>query len=299
MIQRGAFAESSSFMKICVLLLVILVYGIIAFLISAIFNLIFKFSDFTDTLRITLFIQNTCIFVLSPFTVSYLLWDTSIKNALRLGVPNPYLAIMGCLLIIVSSPLVDALNTWNQSLNLPEFLHSVEQWMVDKEKQAEVLTSQMLNINSWGGLLMNLLVIALLAGIGEELLFRGVLQKIMIGWTKNIHWGVWITAIIFSAIHLQFFGFIPRLALGALLGYLFVWSKNLWVPILAHTINNAFVVIFTPNDLNKGNEVVEFTETAGNSPLLVATSIVLVCLFLYAIKRVGQKEKPITNELNE
>ena len=59
----------------------------------------------------------------------------------------------------------------------------------------------------------------------------------------NIHLSIWASAIIFSAIHFQFYGFIPRLLLGALFGYLYYWSGNLLIPMFAHFVNNAFGVI--------------------------------------------------------
>jgi membrane protease YdiL (CAAX protease family) len=86
-------------------------------------------------------------------------------------------------------------------------------------------------------------MIGIIPAIGEELLFRGVIQRIFTEWTKNIHWGIWISAILFSALHLQFYGFVPRAILGAIFGYLLVWSGNLWLPVLAHFINNTVAVI--------------------------------------------------------
>ena len=93
--------------------------------------------------------------------------------------------------------------------------------------------------------LFNIFMIALLPALGEELLFRGIVQKIFTQWSKNVHLGVWISAVLFSAMHVQFYGFIPRMMLGALLGYLLVWSGSLWLPIMAHFVNNASAVIFT------------------------------------------------------
>ena len=86
-------------------------------------------------------------------------------------------------------------------------------------------------------------MIAILPALGEELMFRGVIQRILTNWTKNYHWGIWITAFLFSAMHMQFYGFLPRMALGAMFGYLLVWTGTMWVPILAHFVNNAMGVL--------------------------------------------------------
>jgi hypothetical protein len=87
-------------------------------------------------------------------------------------------------------------------------------------------------------------MIAVLPALGEEFLFRGVLQRLFIEWTKNRHFGVWIASFIFSFIHFQFYGFIPRFLLGLYFGYLLVWSSSIWVPVVAHLINNGFAVIY-------------------------------------------------------
>ena len=115
-----------------------------------------------------------------PVIAQHFLWEAPFKEALQFRSPHLRIVLLGCLTIMVSSPFVDILNTWNQGLHLPESLHSIEQWMIESERQAEVLTQQILNVSTWQGFIMNILVVAILAGVGEELLFRGVLQKIFI-----------------------------------------------------------------------------------------------------------------------
>ena len=117
--------------------------------------------------------------------------------------------------------------------------------MKASEEQAAALTEAFLKMSTPGELIFNLFMIALIPAIGEELLFRGIVQNIFSRWLKNNHAAVWFTAILFSAMHMQFYGFIPRLMLGAMLGYLLVWSGNLWWPIIAHFVNNAAAVIFS------------------------------------------------------
>jgi membrane protease YdiL (CAAX protease family) len=92
-------------------------------------------------------------------------------------------------------------------------------------------------------LLFNLLVVAALPAVGEELLFRGLVQRSVERWSGRSHLAVWITAVVFSAVHMQFEGFLPRLLLGAALGYLFLWTRNLWAPIVAHFVFNGAQVV--------------------------------------------------------
>jgi membrane protease YdiL (CAAX protease family) len=132
---------------------------------------------------------------------------------------------------------------WNSHLVLPEFLSGVEQWMRDMEKQLMELTQFLTDFQSIPELLAGILVIGVLAGVGEELFFRGLIQPKMQGYFRSPHWGIWVTAIVFSAIHVQFYGFLPRLFLGALFGYLYHYTGSLFYPILGHILNNALTLL--------------------------------------------------------
>lgn len=170
---------------------------------------------------------------------------------------------------------------WNQQLNLPESLDPLERWMRTSEDQAAVATKVLTTFGSVGQLLTALLVIALLPAIGEELLFRGILQRKLVAMTGGIHAGIWLTAVLFSAIHVQFYGFVPRMLLGALFGYLYVWSGNLWVPMLAHFVNNGFTVLMVYLYQQKRVSVdIESTESV---PWYVAvlSSLITVALLAY------------------
>ncbi len=159
---------------------------------------------------------------------------------------KPQLTLIGIAIILalVSSPFLNWVMELNYSIHFPPFLASVENWMRNMELEASRLTSIFIQGNTWSGLAVNLLMMAILAGLGEELLLRGLIQPLLIRITKNAHWGIWLAAALFSFMHFQFFGFIPRLLLGALFGYYYYWSKNLWIPILAHVLNNGFIVIY-------------------------------------------------------
>jgi hypothetical protein len=139
--------------------------------------------------------------------------------------------------------MINYLVEWNATIQLPKSLQSVERWMRSSEDAATRLTDQFLNTSKPIDLLINLLMIGLLPAIGEELLFRSALIGILRKGSRNIHWPVIISALIFSAFHLQFYGFFPRFVLGLILGYLFVYSGSVWVPALAHLVNNGTVVV--------------------------------------------------------
>lgn len=141
------------------------------------------------------------------------------------------------------SPLINLLSLWNQSLHLPAVLAPIEQAMRQLEELAEQLTLTLLSSDRIDILLANLLVVAILAAITEECFFRGTLQRILSCCQANPHVVIWTAAILFSAFHLQFYGFFPRMLLGAYFGYLLRWSRSIWLPIFAHFLNNATVVI--------------------------------------------------------
>lgn len=132
---------------------------------------------------------------------------------------------------------------WNAGFQFPEFAKEFENWARDRENEATQLTEYLTKFDSTGELIVALLVIAVLPAIGEEIVFRGLIQNELFRATKNIHLSIWIAAILFSAIHMQFFGFVPRVLLGALFGYLYYWSGNLSLAILAHFVNNGVSVV--------------------------------------------------------
>ena len=152
------------------------------------------------------------------------------------------------LLMMTQLPLINFLAEWNGSLVLPDAFHALEVWMKQQETQAERMTEVFLTMSNPSDGLITLLIMALIPAVGEELLFRGALQPIIKRLTGNKHLAVWITAFVFSFIHFQFYGFIPRFLLGAFLGYLFLWGKSILFPMAAHFANNAMAVSLTYAD---------------------------------------------------
>ena len=145
--------------------------------------------------------------------------------------------------ILIGYILLNAILIYlNMNFDFPDFLSELEASLKAKEDQLMDLTSYTLDFDSFGEFLVGILVIGLLAGVGEEYLFRGIVQPKMHQYTRNAHWGVWITAFIFSLIHFQFYGFLPRLFLGVLFGYLYLYTGSLLYPMLAHISNNVMMV---------------------------------------------------------
>jgi len=193
-------------------------------------------------LKIMQILNQLSMFIIPPLTL-FIILRKRIPDYLNLNRIPSLNFIVGIVILYISSlPLIQASMTINQQMVLPEFMSGVEEWMRDKEDLAAVLTEKFLKVDSFSGFSLNILMMAVLPAIGEELLFRGLLMRWFGKAINNIHIVIIITAFLFSAIHMQFFGFIPRFILGVILGYTYHWSKSLWVPIWLHFINNATTV---------------------------------------------------------
>ena len=191
--------------------------------------------------------------------------------------------IITILLMMVAFMVTDSFFIeWNAHLHLPGFLKDFELMARDYEDRAEVLTKYLLQLSSVGELVSALVVVAILPAFAEELLFRGMLQTQLARAVKNSHVSIWLTAILFSAFHLQFFGFVPRMLLGALFGYLYYWSGNLLMPMFAHFINNGLSVLgLYLNQKGILEMDVESTEAAPWPTLVSFALIAVVLLYFY------------------
>lgn len=174
----------------------------------------------------------------------YIFFFMQRRDVVELGIGrlNIFSLIVSVLVLVASMPLTNWLIELNLKMQLPSFLSGLEEQMRMMEDSASDLTDLFFKDKSIGGLVLNIFMIALIPAIGEELVFRGILFGIFKKWIKNIHVTVFVTALLFSAMHLQFYGFLPRMFLGIMFGYLFVITRSLWIPIIAHFINNGSAV---------------------------------------------------------
>ena len=190
-------------------------------------------------------LQHISFFVIPPVIVAWLMTGQASKY-LKLSVSPGFTPVMlVAILSLVLLPLTGDLGVLNSGLNLPEWLSGMESWMQRKEEEAVWLTSWLIKSENIQSLLLNIFILAILPAIGEEFLFRGVLQQIFEKMFRSAHLSILVTAILFSASHLQFYGFLPRLLLGFVFGYLFYWSKSMWLPMVAHFVNNLVPVILS------------------------------------------------------
>lgn len=214
---------------------------------------------------------------LVPAIVTAFLFSHQPARYLHIGaIPKLTEILLVVVLIFSVAPLINLIYEFNKMLQLPEFMSGVEAWIRAKEDEMEKLTLAFLDMKTTGDLLSNVLVVGLLTALAEEFLFRGVLLRLFREMTGNMHVAILLTAILFSAIHMQFYGFIPRMLLGMLLGYLLWWSGNLWLPVLAHFINNSGAVVFAY--IAARNQMPFNHETIGTSvsdlPVLIISALI-------------------------
>lgn len=189
-------------------------------------------------------IINQVFGLLLPAILFILLARLITANALSLNDKKAGLLILlSAAFILTAQPVIGWLGDLNSRMELPAFLSQLEEWFAVREKQAGLLTEAFLATTTATGLLVNILMIAILPALAEEAVFRGALQPVLSKLFRNQHFGIFAAAILFSAIHLQFYGFLPRLALGVAFGYLYLWTGNLWAPVTAHFVNNLLSVI--------------------------------------------------------
>ena len=248
MALKGKYEQSHWAVKILQWLGCIIVLSIVA--AGSMF--LFEQPLSVGALKWVQFFQSASLFLLPPLCMAYL-WS---KNPLGwLKVKGERSKVKGevlwaVALMLVALPAINLLGYMNKQMVLPAFLEPLEQWMKTSEEGAKVLIEQFMNVTTFGGVIVNILLMALLPAVAEELTFRGVLQRLLTPrllasspYRQTPHIAIWCSAILFSAIHMQFYGFVPRMLMGALFGYMLVWTGSLWIPILMHFTNNAVAVI--------------------------------------------------------
>lgn len=196
--------------------------------------------------------------------------------------------LLACVVLITAIPALDWIVALNESIQLPESLSGLEQWLRSTEDAAAGSVKSLLGSDSFANIIISILIVGVLTGFAEELFFRGALQNLFFSTRMKKHLAVWLVAIIFSFMHFQFYGFIPRMLLGVYFGYLLWWGGSVWIPIAVHALNNSLVVIF--EQLGNSSETAEFTSDAmeqsiTGSPLTIGLSFIVAAFGIYILHR--------------
>ena len=290
---KGIYRNKSESTKLFLFVMIVFISALIGILSIGIISEDSGNTENISQLKIIQLISSVFIFIIPPLLFSYFENDQYLKG---LGFNSKFKRqniLIILMIIFFSQPLV----AYCMQLNL-DFINSITDYipkviesMKQMEENAKLLTEGFLKMDNTGDLLFNLFLIAIIPAIGEEMFFRGVIQKKLKNILRNPHIAILITSFIFSAIHMQFFGFLPRFFLGMVLGYLFYYSGNLWMPIIAHFINNALAILlmYLPfakkidTDISQlENTEITFTQAS--------FSILIILLFIYIFKQINSKE---------
>jgi hypothetical protein len=238
-------------------------------------------------LRIATVLQDVVVFI-SPAIVTAVMITRRPATFLMIDVkPTLGMSILVIGTMLVSIPAMNAIVAWNQNLHLPQSLAGIEAWARATEDAAQASLNTLIGGMGIATCVLNVLIIGVLAGFSEELFFRGTLQHLLVTRPMNVHAAIWISAIVFSAVHFQFFGFVPRMLLGAGFGYVALWSGCLWLPVIAHVLNNSLVVVVTymQNNGTMALDVNMIGATASPTDVALAiVSAILTIVGLYAIR---------------
>lgn len=238
-------------------------------------------------------VQDVVLFIL-PALITALIITRRSADFLTLSVkPTAMNLMLALTALLVSIPAVNVVVEWNAGVALPEWMGDAEEWMRSSEESAAGMISLMVKGRSVVNLIMLLLVVGVLAGFSEELFFRGTVQRLMITSNINPHVAVWFTAFIFSAFHMQFFGFVPRLLLGAMFGYMAWWTGSIWISSAAHILNNFLAAtVMWCSAGGQSEDIANVDKIGTGNPFLSIISVaatILLLLVLYRLNRIGSQ----------
>lgn len=269
------------FVYLMALLVCSLIGGAISFFLAV--------GNDIDKLKLGQAISSALVFIAPPL-ILYAFTRTQPMREIGFRKPNTaWMLLIGVALMFVSLPLTNLLTSWNEKMDFGTVFESLEAMLKRMEEAASDLTDRMLQVDTLWGLLGNLLVIALIPAIGEELTFRGVVQQALTRRCKNVHVAVFLSAFIFSFIHFQFYGFLPRLFLGVILGYMFYYSDSLWTSILMHFANNGSAVVVAYLD-HKGLVDMDWEHFGATSSVwLILFSLVMTVGLIVLCNKINTK----------
>lgn len=241
-----------------------------------------------DFIRFSQTFSSIGSFLLPALFFSYLATRHPFRYSNSTQLPSSFSVGMVIFLSLLLLPIVMLLASWNEMITLPDALAGVEKWMRSLSQKSEELLQLLTADLSQTTLFLNLIVLGLLPAVCEEFFFRGTLQPFFRKWTGNPHIAIIITAFIFSFMHFEFFGFIPRFLLGLYLGYLLLWSGSVWVPVIAHLCHNVFSVLLHHLALRQGID----TEQLQAADLYAYIPLFLVSLigFIFGINWLRNRE---------
>ena len=263
-----------------------------------------SFVALGQSVSIGMVAQNVAVFIAPAAIFAYLVYKAPWRFLRLDKAPALKDILLVVAVMVVSLPAMNYLVDLNSQMHLPDWMSGVEEWMRESEDAAQELTSSLINTTSLAEMLWLVLIVGVLTGIGEEMFFRGAMLGTFLQKSVNKHVSIVFVAVIFSAFHMQFFGFVPRLLLGMWFGYLVVWTRSLWVPIIAHALNNSVVVVATylanthAIDAN-GIDSIGLPQNGGFPTMAIVSAIVTALIIFLFVKMRKTPEEPAKDTFTE
>lgn len=309
-VLRQSFIQLSAPAKLLLLLLMILFFLIMGSVSAVLLSVpVFGYELKTlyelienpepgnvDIVKFFQIVQSVFLFLLPALLAAWLFSENGRHYLKADRSASVYTLTMVLVSLFVAIPLMNSVTYFNSKLDLPAWMNGLENKIKAMEESAGKLTELFLESRSYRDLAVNFVMIAILPALGEEFLFRGVLQRLLTDWTRNRHAGIILAAFLFSFIHFQFYGFIPRFLLGLYFGYLLLWSSSIWVPVAAHLINNGFAVFYYHfSEKPVGDTAMDKIGTSHEGTYILLLSIFLTAIIITGIYLHEKQKKTSLN----
>lgn len=302
--RKGSLAPLTPFLQIIIMLCIVIASSIIITAIGIVAALPFTGLEAISGLmqggssiaflKYLQMVQSLAVFII-PAALAAWLFSQQPAHWLGFNASKTRWIIIAVITIWAVQPFVSWMGMLNAQISLPEFLAPLDDWMRQTEKGANQIIFRFLDTQHWPTILFNVVLIAVLPAIGEEMLFRGGLQPLIQRMVKNHHVAIWITAFLFSAIHMQFLTFAPRFILGAILGYLLVYGGSIWYPVAAHFFNNLSSLVVFHYYRHTKPSIDPFDPEIATTGIPVALlSLIVTAGFIYLFRKwYDKKRQPI------
>lgn len=263
--------------------------AVLGYILTGLFTslLMYKFGLSVRALRIAAVAQDILALV-APAVITAVMVTRLPAQLLELrGGLRISQILLGLSVIFVSVPAMNWVIQLNESISFTGSLSPIVDWLRSMEDNANAMIGILQGNGTLADLFVNILILGVGAGISEELFFRGALQRLLSLGGMKAHSAIWVSAIIFSAVHMQFFGFVPRMLLGAYFGYLLLWSRSIWLPAAAHAFNNTLYVIAQWYYLRNGELALNVNNVGldGTWPLAVVSVAATAAIIYIMAKR--------------
>lgn len=246
-----------------------------------------KDEKYTLAVKSIVGLNHFLTFIAAPFVFIFIFYKGKVIRYLQLNHFPPPLLLWFPLALFFLYPLMGFLTFYISQLELPAF-------MAEMDVDAMETLNSLLKMDSVGDLFINLFLIAILPGVGEELLFRGIIQKEITNRWHNPHLAIWVTAFIFGVFHFQIVGLLPKMMIGLVLGYAYYYSGSLILPMIMHALNNGFATL---GYFLAGNKIEEQDAVVENIPIIPV--VISVLGFIMIMTFIHNQYSPANPEINE